>query len=83
VCYYTGIKLNLDNPKNPWYLVFDHCTPQDSRKVVITSFLINDMKSDLTENEFWYMISQLANFKRVGTKIKKIRLSHWSRPYKG
>src|SRR5208283_5133932 len=67
VCYYTGMRLNMTDPHSPWYLVFDHCTPGDPRKVVITSFLVNDMKGDMTEKEFWCMIGQLALFFRKGT----------------
>lgn len=81
VCYYTGMRLDLEDPKSPWYLVFDHCTPQDPKKVVITSFLLNDMKSDLTENEFWYIIGQLADFRRKGTSVRKIKLKYFKRPY--
>ena len=81
VCYYTGLKLDLTNPHSPWYLSFDHCNPRDSRKVVITSFLVNEMKNDLTEKEFWYYIAQLANHFRKGTPVRKIKLKYWSRQY--
>lgn len=80
-CYYTGMLLDMINPHSPWYCVFDHWMPHDNRKVVITSSLINDMKSDLTEDEFWTMIRQLANYWRTHTKVRKIRLRHWSRNY--
>jgi hypothetical protein len=82
VCYYTGMRLDMDNPKSPWYCVFDHWMPHDPRKVVLTSFLVNDMKSDLTEKEFWYIIGQLANYIRKGTKVRKRKLIFWKRPYK-
>ena len=82
ICYYTGIKLNLDDPQNPWYLVFDHWKPRDPRKIVITSSLINRMKTDLTEEEFWYFIRQLANYYRKGTVVKKRKLSYWYRSYR-
>lgn len=82
VCYYTGMPLELINPHDPWYLSFDHCDPRDPHKVVITSFLINDMKGDLTEKEFWYYIAQLANHFRKGTPVHKIELEYWSRHYK-
>ena len=82
VCYYTGMPLDLDNARSPWYLVFDHWMPRDPRKIVITSALINKMKSDLTEDEFWYFIRQLANFYREGSPVRKIKLAYWSRPYR-
>jgi len=40
-------------------------------KIVITSSLLNKMKSDLTEEEFWYFIRQLANFRRHGSVVRK------------
>ncbi|MBF0570341.1 MAG: hypothetical protein HQL12_00570 [Candidatus Omnitrophica bacterium] len=82
VCYYTGMPLELDDPKSPWYLVFDHWMPRDPRKIVITSSLLNEMKSDLTEKEFWYFIRQLANFRRHGSVVRKRKLAYWCRPYR-
>ena len=81
ICYYTGMQLDLDNLKSPWYLVFDHWMPRDPRKMVITSALVNYMKSDLTEAEFWYFIRQLADFHRKGTPVRKRKLVYWSRSY--
>src|SRR5665213_908062 len=49
VCYYTGMLLELENRKSPRYLVFDHWIPGDPSKVVITSFVVNDMKADMTQ----------------------------------
>ena len=82
VCYYTGMTLDLDDPESAWYLVFDHWMPRDPRKIVITSALVNQMKSDLTEKEFWYFIRQLANFYREGSPVRKRKLAYWSRPYR-
>ena len=56
VCYYTGRALNMTDPTSPWYCVFDHCTPHDPSKIVITCALVNEMKTDLNEKDFWYMI---------------------------
>jgi len=81
-CYYTGMLLDLDDPKSHWYLVFDHWMPRDPRKIVITSALLNEMKSDLTEEEFWYFIRQLANFYRKGSRVRKRKLAYWCRPYR-
>jgi len=81
VCYYTGMKLDITDPHSPWYLSFDHCTPRDPKKVVITSILINEMKNELSEKEFWYYIAQLANHFRKGTPVRKIKLKYWSRQY--
>ncbi len=83
VCYYTGMSLVLNDPHDPWYCVFDHWIPRNPKKVVITSYLLNDMKSDLTEKEFFNFIRQLANFLRKGTKVKRFKTTYWDRPYAG
>jgi hypothetical protein len=46
---------------------------------VLTCVLINEMKTDLTEEEFWYYIFQLDNYKKKGTKVRKKKLAHWYR----
>jgi len=79
VCYYTGMKLDMKNRKSPWYGVLDHWIPQNSSKVVLTSALINEMKSDLTEKEFKYYIKQLYNFITKGTMIRKKWPIYWAR----
>lgn len=82
VCYYTRMPLDMTDPHSPWYCVFDHWIPHDNSKIVITSSLLNDMKSDLSEKEFWHLIKALAEFKRKHKKIKKIKLKYWGRDYK-
>ncbi|MBF0570965.1 MAG: hypothetical protein HQL12_03740 [Candidatus Omnitrophica bacterium] len=79
VCYYTGMALDMRHRKSPWYGVLDHWIPGDNKKVVLTSDLFNEMKSDLSEKEFWYYIEQLYHFKKNGTSIRKKRLVYWER----
>ena len=79
VCYYTGMKLELDNPKSPRYLVFDHWIPNDPHKIVPTSALINTMKSELLESEFWDNVCQLADYKRLGKPVDIKDPVHWYR----
>jgi hypothetical protein len=80
-CYYTGMPLEMTDTHSPFYCVFDHWIPLDPRKIVITSSLINNMKSQLAEKEFWSIIRQLANCKRKHTKFRKIKLLYWNRKY--
>lgn len=79
VCHYIKTPLDMDDPKSPWYCVFDHWIPGDPHRIVLTSSLINDMKSDLTEEEFWDTVCQLADFKRKGKPFKMKQFSHWYR----
>ena len=81
VCYYTGMPLDMSDRKSPWYGVIDHWIPNDFKKLVLTSALINEMKSDLTEKEFWYFIEQLYNYKKNHIKIKKKKPVYWYRLY--
>jgi hypothetical protein len=80
ICYYTQMHLDLEDSQSRWYCVFDHWKPGDGRKVVITSSLFNEMKSDLAENEFWDYVLQLYNYKKYHTKIKqKKHFIFWDR----
>ena len=78
-CFYTGMPLDMTDDRSPWYGVFDRVTPGDPSKVVLTSALFNEMKSDLSIKEFWYYIRQLANYKRYHSKIRKKKLVYWYR----
>jgi len=80
VCYYTGVRLDRLNPHNPWYISYDHCTPHNDRKVVLTTRLFNAIKTELSEKEFWYMVSQLAAHFKNGTPVRKIKLKYWTGP---
>lgn len=60
-CYYTGIRLIEDNPKDPRYLTFDHLTPRQEGDIVVVAAAINDMKSDMADDEFRAIVLQLAN----------------------
>jgi len=79
ICHYTKTPLDMDDPKSPWYCVFDHWIPANPSRIVLTSSLINDMKSDLTEDEFWDTIFQLADYKRRNKKFIKKSLVYWYR----
>ena len=79
VCYYTGIPLDFEDYRSAWYFTFEHVAPGESKKVVLASALLNEMKSDLSENEFWYYIKQLYNYKKNHTKIRKRKLVYWYR----
>ena len=63
--------LEVNDASSPWYCVLDHWTPHDSGKVVLTSALFNDMKSDLSEKEFWYYVLQFADYKDKHKEVRK------------
>lgn len=79
-CYYTGIKLILDNHGDPRYLTFDHRTPRVESDVVVAAAVINDMKSDLAEDEFRAVVTQLAQrFSGGRFDDAVLHLQHWKR----
>lgn len=79
-CYYTGVKLVEDNPKDPRYLTFDHRTPRIESDVVVTAALINDMKTDMTEDEFKATVIQLnSRFAGGSFDGSVFDLKYWKR----
>lgn len=81
-CYYGGVVLNHD-PASPWHVTFDHRTPGDESDIVVCSALINDMKSDLTEEEFRSVVAQLAErFANKRGTIETLKPSRWRRGMK-
>jgi len=79
-CFYTGVKLTEDNPKDPRYLTFDHRIPRQEDDIVIVAASINDMKSDMSDGEFYRMVLQLANKLSGGTFDESVfELRYWKR----
>ncbi|MFA5304750.1 MAG: hypothetical protein WDL99_03735 [Candidatus Omnitrophota bacterium] len=79
-CYYTGIKLVENNHKDPLYLTFDHRIPRKEDDIVVAAAILNDMKSDMDENEFKAIIFQLAeHFKGKEIDEKAFEIKFWKR----
>jgi hypothetical protein len=79
-CYYTGWELSVDNPKSHLYLTWEHLIPGDENDVVVAAAIINDMKSDFTEDEFRKMVTALARrFKDSTYEIPMIVPQHYRR----
>jgi len=79
-CYYSGAKLVEDDPKDPRYLTFDHRIPRQEHDIVVVAQAINDMKSDMADDEFRGMVLQLAS-RFTGGKFdeRAFHLKHWRR----
>ena len=81
-CHYSGVRLveDKENSKDPRYLTFDHRTPRKESDVVVAAYVINDMKSDMTESEFKKMVIQLASRFKGGPFDERVfNLKHWKR----
>lgn len=81
VCCYSGIKLNLEDKKSPLYAVFDHWIPGDPHKVVVCCAFANEMKSDMTQDEFEDTVCQMADHFRKGTPVVLKPFVYWDRIY--
>ena len=82
-CWYTGSRLDEDNPFSRRYLTFDHVIPGDDSRLVVSCRLINEMKSDLTWDEFLTLISAFDIYRKTGVFPKEtVNLSHWARTAK-
>jgi hypothetical protein len=73
--------LDLENRKSPRYLVFDHLIPRDPRNVVICAAVINEMKSDMSPDEFRDTVCQVADHFRKGTPVVLKPFVYWYRIY--
>jgi hypothetical protein len=71
ICYYTGVPLDVSDPKSPWYLVFDHLVPGQKGNIVACAFWVNAMKTFLTEAQFRAVIHALSEHIRRGTPFDK------------
>jgi hypothetical protein len=80
-CHYSGIQLRDNNPRDPRYVTFDHLIPRREGELVITAAIINDMKSDMSVEEFKEIVCQLAKHFKDGTQIEEtiFKLKHYGR----
>jgi hypothetical protein len=85
VCYYTGVLLNLTDPRNPWYMTFDHRIPGNDNTQVMAASWVNAMKTALSEAEFWAVIMEFARFLKEGGEFNRnvVRFRYWNRAMKG
>ena len=80
LCHYSHIRLIENDREDPRYLTFDHRTPGDENDIVVAAFVLNDMKTNMTEGEFRAMVFQLANHFKGGTFDERVfNLKYWKR----
>ena len=79
-CFYSGIRLVEDDPKDPRYITFDHKIPRREADIVLAAQAINDMKSDMTDSEFRKMVMQLASrFSGGKFNERAFQFKYWKR----
>ena len=80
-CHYSGVRLEERDHHSPVYITFDHRIPREESDIVIAAAVINDMKSDLSDEEFKNAINQLSAWFSKGTPVSEdvFKLKHWKR----
>lgn len=79
-CFYSGVKLVTDNRADPCYLTFDHKTPRLPGDLVAAAAVINDMKTDMSDEEFKRVVVELASkFSGNAFDEEVLRLKYWKR----
>jgi hypothetical protein len=81
-CHYTGFILDLEEAASPWHLAFDHSLPGQPGKYSVTCQIINQMKSQLSEEEFKKVVLELARHFETGKPYDRdiIKFEYWNRP---
>jgi hypothetical protein len=69
--YLSGFRLDPKcQPTDSMYPSVEHLTGKENREdVVVETRIVNDMKSHLTEKEFWQLIGHLSSVDVEGRKI--------------
>jgi hypothetical protein len=82
ICHYLGIRLDEDDPTSPRYLTFDHVIPGGS-EVVPAAAVVNDSKSDLSEQEYRAIKRGLVkHFDGEPFDPELVKLLYWKRGVK-
>jgi len=80
-CHYTGVLLDLEDTSDPWHLSFDHRLPGRKGNIAVTSVIINNMKSELSDEEFRKVVMELARHFETGEPFDRdvIKFEYWDR----
>jgi hypothetical protein len=81
LCYYTGIKLDVDDPFSPWSLSFDHRIPGEDGTLAVAAWWVNTMKTALSEQEFWSVVTEYDRYLREGGEFDRdvAEFKYWRR----
>lgn len=78
--HYLGVVVDEENPDSPYYIVFDHRIPRKKGDLHVASMLVNAMKGDMSEDEFYRIMNELARH-REGKPFDRdvIKFEYWKR----
>ena len=79
LCYYTGVKLEEYDTSSPWYITMDHFIPRKNGTEVVCAYVINDMKSNLSGDEFRAVIMEYDRH-RKGAPFNRdiVKFQYWT-----
>lgn len=60
LCDHKGVRLEEYDTSDPWYITYHHVIPGKKGELVVTSMLMNGVKGDLSEDEFYLVMNELA-----------------------
>jgi hypothetical protein len=71
ICHYSGLPLDTTDLSSPFFLEFDHRIPIRSSDLVASGAVFNELKNDLTEDEYHMAIFLLDK--------SRLAFQYWSR----
>jgi hypothetical protein len=82
ICYLTKLELDGKNWKSPTYITFEHPIPGRLETMKMAAAFVNLMKTDLSEEEFWLAVNELAHHFQTGEAFNRdiIKFAYWKRP---
>jgi hypothetical protein len=82
ICAYTGEKLEGKDSRVPWYVCFDHDVPGKKGGLVVVARFVNNMKSQLSGQEFRAVITELARCIKEGGVFDRnvAAFEYWTGP---
>jgi hypothetical protein len=79
ICYLTGLKLERSDRRSPIFSTFDHRIPRSPGTMRMAAAFANEMKTALSEDEFWLVVKELAHHFQTGEAFNKdiIKFAYW------
>jgi len=79
-CQVTGELLDIDDRYGPWGLSYDHVKPGRTGRVMVVANFINQMKSQLSLEEFKAVIIELYRHREEGRPFRRdvVKFEFWT-----
>ena len=79
ICYLTGLKLERSDRRSPILSTLDHRLPKTPGTMRMAAAFANEMKTALSEDEFWLVVEELAHHFQTKEAFNKdiIKFAYW------